>query len=173
MVFELKDGEKKEIILEQMEAQPSDLLEDNDITDFPLTKEDGTQCMVSDLVKDQKGLFIWLEESREPTEHILNEIAQRSEKYQNLEGAKLYFVIKDAKAKDDPTLKRTLTKVSNVEFLYDEFGADMSVLARRMYLEPGKLPLIVIINENMMGIYGSAGYNVGTADMILKILSIK
>lgn len=173
VIFELKDGEKKEIILEQMEAQPSDLLEDNDITDFSVKKEDGTTCMISDLVKEQKGLFIWLEESREPTEHILNEIYQRCDAYQNLKGAKLYFVIKSDKAKEDPTLKRTLTKVSNVEFLYDEFGPDMSVLARRMYLEPGKLPLIVIINENMMGIYGSAGYNVGTADMILKILSIK
>ena len=49
----------------------------------------------------------------------------------------------------------------------------MNGLARRMYLEPGKYPLIVIINEKMIGIYGSAGYNVGTADMILKILSVK
>lgn len=173
MIFELKDGEKKSIILEQMKAQPSDLLEDHDITDFSVRKEDGTIGKISDLVKDQKGLFIWLEESREPTEHILNEIYQRCEAYQNLKDTKLYFVIQNEKAKEDPTLKRTLTKISNVEFLYDEFGADMSVLARRMYLEPGKLPLIVIINENMIGIYASAGYNVGTADMILKILSVK
>ena len=48
----------------------------------------------------------------------------------------------------------------------------MGVLARRMYLEPGKLPLIVIIDQSMKGIYGMAGYNVGTADMILKILNM-
>ena len=55
-------------------------------------------------------------------------------------------------------------------FLLDDFGADMSAVARRMYLEPGKLPLIVIVDETMTGIYGVAGYNVGTADMILKLL---
>ena len=59
-----------------------------------------------------------------------------------------------------------------MEFLLDDFDADMGVLARRMYLEPGKLPLIVIIDQSMKGIYGMAGYNVGTADMILKILNM-
>ena len=36
-----------------------------------------------------------------------------------------------------------------------------------------KLPLIVIIDENMTGIYAVAGYNVGTADMILKLLNMQ
>lgn len=47
----------------------------------------------------------------------------------------------------------------------------MDALARRMYLEPGKLPLIVIVDQEMRGIYSVAGYNVGSADMILKILN--
>lgn len=172
MVFELKDGEKKEISLELMEAQLSDMLEDNDITDFQMTKEDGTKCAVSQLVKDKKGLFIWLEESQEPTEHILNEIYQRKEAFENLP-ANLYFVIRNPKVKENVTVQRTLSGVSNVQFLYDDFGDDMSVLARRMYLEPGKLPLIVIVDESMTGIYGVAGYNVGTADMILKLLNMQ
>ena len=171
LVFELKDGESKDIWLEQTEARPEDLLEDNDITDFTLRKEDGTRCQVSELVKENRGLFIWLEESKEPTEHILNEIYQRQEAFGQLP-ANIYFVIRDLKVKEDPTLKRTLKGVSGVEFLLDDFDADMGVLARRMYLEPGKLPLIVIIDQSMKGIYGMAGYNVGTADMILKILNM-
>ena len=47
----------------------------------------------------------------------------------------------------------------------------METLARRMYLEPGKLPLIIIVDQEMKGIYGVAGYDVGSADMILKILN--
>ena len=147
------------------------MLEDNDITDFTLRKEDGTRCQVSELVKENRGLFIWLEESKEPTEHILNEIYQRRDAFSQLP-ANIYFVIRDLKVKEDPTLQRTLTGVSGVEFLLDDFDADMSVLARRMYLEPGKLPLIVVIDQSMKGIYGMAGYNVGTADMILKILNM-
>ncbi|MCI5509405.1 MAG: hypothetical protein MR436_02960 [Eubacterium sp.] len=169
LVFTLGDGEKRSIHLEQMEAQLSDMMEDNDITDFALKKENGTVCRMSELVREKKGLFIWLEESQEPTEHILNEIYQRREAFANLQ-ANLYFVIRDTGVKRNPTLQRTLSGVTNVQFLLDDFGADMSAVARRMYLEPGKLPLIVIVDETMTGIYGVAGYNVGTADMILKLL---
>ena len=172
LVFELTDGQKKEIRLMQTEARSEDLLEDNDITDFILRREDGTACRISELVKDQTGLFIWLEESKEPTEHILNEIYQRRDSFASMT-ANLYFVIKDAKAKEDPTITRTRLSVPKAEFLLDDFDSNMSILARRMYLEPGKLPLIVIIAPSMTGIYGIAGYNVGTADMILKILNIK
>lgn len=171
-VFVLKDGEKKELNLELKEAQLSDMLEENDITDFTVRTEEGTLCRISDLVKKRKGLFIWLEESKEPTEHILNEIYQRREAFAQLP-ANLYFLIHDPGVKEDPTLKRTVAAVPNVKFLLDDFGAELEAVARRMYLEPGKLPLIVIIDESMTGIYAVAGYNVGTADMILKILNMQ
>lgn len=172
LVFKLKDGEKRHIVLEQMEADVKDMLEENDITDFTLQKEDGTHCALSDLVKEKKGLFLWLEEGKEPTEHILNEIRQRSVAYNQLP-ANLYFVVRDMEVKKDPTLAKTLAELEHVQFLVDEFGADMETLARRMYLEPGKLPLIVIVDQEMRGIYGIAGYNVGSADMILKILNMQ
>lgn len=145
------------------------MLEENAITDFTVQKEDGTQCHLSELVKEKEGLFLWLEEGKEPTEHLLNEIRQRSEAYNQLP-ANLYFVVRDMEVKD-PTLAKTLAELEHAQFLVDDFGADMETLARRMYLEPGKLPLIVIVNQEMREIYGVAGYNVGSADMILKILN--
>ena len=145
-------------------------MEENAITDFTVQKEDGTQCHLSELVKEKEGLFLWLEEGKEPTEHLLNEIRQRSEAYNQLP-ANLYFVVRDMEVKKDPTLAKTLAELEHAQFLVDDFGADMETLARRMYLEPGKLPLIVIVNQEMRGIYGVAGYNVGSADMILKILN--
>lgn len=170
-IFQLEAGEKKSVFLEQMEAKTEDMLEDNDLTDFSLKREDGTSCRLSELVKEKKGLFIWLEEGKEPTEHILNEIYQRKEAYDNLRG-NLFFVVNSPDVKKDSTLSRTVSALKNVNFLMDDFGADMEVLARRMYLEPGKLPLIVIVDEHMKGIYGIAGYNVGTADMILKLMDL-
>lgn len=172
MVFELREGEKREILLELKKAQVEDMLEHNDVADFSLRKGDGTERRLSELTEKNKGLFLWLEEGQEPTEHILNEIYQRKEAYGSL-GAKLYFIVKDIEsAAEYPQLKRVL-ELNNAEILQDEFGADMEILARRMYLEPGRLPLIVIIDEERNGIYGIAGYNVGTADMILKILNMQ
>ena len=171
LIFDLKDGEKKKLCLEEMEAQTKDMLEENDITDFHLRKEDGSSVRMSELVREEAGLFIWLEEGKEPTEHILNEIRQRSGEYDALK-ANLYFVMKSEEVKKDVTFSKTFSRLKRAQILFDEFGADMEVLARRMYLEPGKLPLIVIVDRQMRGIYGVAGYNVGTADMILKILNL-
>lgn len=38
-----------------------------------------------------------------------------------------------------------------------------------MYVDPDKLPLIIVTDENTQGIYATSGYNVGTADMLLRI----
>lgn len=171
MVFELKDGEKKPIFLEQRKASLSDMLEEYDVPDYALRREDQSKVYISELVKEQKAVMIWLEESKEPTEHVLNEIRDKSREYSNLPDAKLYFVIKTEAAKADPTLTRTLAELSGVTFLYDEFGMDRETLARRMYVDTGKLPLIVVVNQDVKGIYSSAGYNVGNVDMVLRILN--
>lgn len=171
MYFSLGEGEEKEISLELAAADSSDLLTDYDIMDFSLRREDGTSCPISHLVKERSGLFIWLGEDEEPTEHILNEIYERREAYAQI-GAGLYFVAARPRIRENPACGRVLAALPEVELLYDEFGPDMETLARRMYLEPGKLPLVVIINPSMAGVYGVAGYNVGTGDMVLKLLDM-
>jgi hypothetical protein len=47
----------------------------------------------------------------------------------------------------------------------------MSMLARRMYIDPDKLPIVVLTSHGLNGIYGSSGYNVGLGDLIIKIFS--
>lgn len=39
-----------------------------------------------------------------------------------------------------------------------------------MYVDPDKLPLIIVTNGNLNGIYATSGYNVGTGDMLLRLL---
>nr|WP_304579206.1 hypothetical protein [uncultured Acetatifactor sp.] len=55
-----------------------------------------------------------------------------------------------------------LEALPKIRLFPDDFGADMEAVARRMYLELGKLPLAVIVNRSMNRIYGITGYNVGT-----------
>lgn len=169
-VFEVNDGEQKDIYLQQTPVTIEDMLENYKVTDFALTKEDGSRCMISELVKEQKGVFIWLQERKEPTEHVLNEMYEMSESFQNLENAKVYFVLRDKSAKEDVTLKRTLTKVSNVELLYDDFMDARENLAGELYKDPGELPLLAMIGENMLSLYSVAGYSVGSVSMMLKVL---
>ncbi len=169
--FELAEGEKKEIVLEQKEAAVSDMLVSNDIADFAIRTEKGVEHRISELVKEREGLFVWLGEDEEPTEHILNEIYERREEYAALETG-IYFIAQRPAIRENPACRRVLEALPKIQLLLDDFGADMEAVARRMYLEPGKLPLAVIIDESMNCIYGVAGYNVGTGDMILKLLKL-
>lgn len=167
--FVLEEGQEKEICLELAQAKLSDMLTEYDIADFALKRESGAECLLSDLVREQRGLFIWLGEDEEPTEHILDEIYERREAYAGLK-AGLFFVAVRPEIRDNPACRRVLEAVPGIEMMYDDFGADMEALARRLYLEPGKLPLAVLIDRDMRGIYSVAGYNVGTGDMILKLI---
>ena len=59
----------------------------------------------------------------------------------------------------------------NKEILFEAFDTEAEKLARELYLEPGLYPLICLVNKESRGVYATAGYNVGTADMLLKICS--
>ena len=55
------------------------MLEEIELMDFELLKEDGQKVSARDITKEKQNILIWLEESKEPTEHILNEIYDRKE----------------------------------------------------------------------------------------------
>lgn len=169
-VFEVNDGETKDIYLQQTPVTIEDIVERHKVTDFEFTKEDGTKCMMSELVKENKGVFIWLQVRKEPTEHVLNEMYEMSESFQNLENVKIYFVLRDKSAKDDVTLNHTMTKVTNVEFVYDDFTDAMENLAGELYKDPGEYPLIAVMDENMTSLFSVVGYSVGSVNMVLRVL---
>lgn len=167
--FSVKAGENKEILLSLKSAKLSDMLEEIPITDFKLTDQKGEKVMASSLDASKKLLMLWLEEGREPTEHILNEMYDQKDEFEKL-GAQIYFILKNDTALKDPTINRTLQVYKDVKILYDDFEGNVQTLGRRMYVDPDKLPLILVIAEGLLGIYGTSGYNVGTGDMLLRIL---
>lgn len=172
MIFSLKEGERREVGLKLAQAAPSDLFTAHRISDFALRGEDGTDCPISGLVKDRDGLFLWLGEDEEPTEHILAEIDQNGEEYAKRK-AGLYFVAASYRVRENPILARILSRVGTARFFLDDFGGKTEALARRMYLEPGRLPLAVLVSPDMVGVYGVAGYHVGAGEMILKLLRLR
>lgn len=169
--FELGECEKKELTLSLKEAELSEMLSESQILDFELKTEAEESLMVSSIEDGNKKLLIWLEESREPTEHILNEMYERADQFSKYQ-KDIYFILSGKEAKEDPTLQHTLERLPEIQFLYDDFGANVQTLARRMYVDPDKLPLIVVMKPGMKGIYAASGYNVGTSDMLLRVLDM-
>ena len=167
--FEIQPGETKEIELVLREADLEDMLENISMPEFMLKTEDGTEVKASDLTADGKHILMFLEEEKEPTEHILNERMEQEEAFAGY-AEQIIFVVRSKEALETPTLSKALAKLKNIQIYYDDFSEIINTLGRRMYVDPDKLPLIIVTNGTLNGIYATSGYNVGTGDMLLRLM---
>ena len=47
-------------------ADPSGMLSKRELADFVLKREDGTKCLLSELVRSRGGVFLWLGKRKSP-----------------------------------------------------------------------------------------------------------
>lgn len=167
--FAISAGETKEVIMKLREANLEDMLEDLAMPEFILRREDGSEVKASELTSGGKHILMFLEEEKEPTEHILNEMMEAEEAFAKY-ADRILFVVRSKDALNTPTLAKTLQKLQNVQIYYDDFSEIINVLGRRMYVDPDKLPLIIVTSDSLNGIYATSGYNVGTGDMLLRLM---
>ena len=167
--LEISAGETKEAVMKLREARLEDMLENISMPEFALKREDGSETSAAEITADGKHILMFLEEEEEPTEHILNEIMEQEEAFAKY-ADRIIFVVRSKEALETPTLAKTLTKMKNVSIYFDDFSEITNTLGRRMYVDPDKLPLIIVTNGSLNGIYATSGYNVGTGDMLLRLM---
>ena len=165
----LKAGEEKTVQLSLRDAKLSDMLENISVNDFTLNQEDGKTVTGSSLTKDGKRILIWLEEGKEPTEHILNELLERKKEFREFAG-QLNFIVRSKASLADLSISKVMQTFPGAIILFDNFQENVRTLGRRLYVDPDKLPLIVVTSKELNGIYAASGYNVGTGDLILRLL---
>jgi len=190
-MFSVSAKENKEIEIAIRDAKISDMLENYELQDFMLKDKSNDTIYASQLMKEDKSIIIWIEEGKEPTEHILNEIIDLSQDFANIPGG-LIFVLKDISALQNKTLQKVYELVPNIKTYFDDFSYNVNTIARRMYLDPDKLPLILVANKwnhpwgdsikcnhprggdnlwnSVNGIYACSGYNVGVGELLIKIV---
>lgn len=168
LVFSLKEGEHKSVLLSLRQIPVQGMIKRLPVNDPVLQTPEGEKVLLSQLSGDGKALVLWLEVTREPTEHILNELYDMQESYAGLK-APIYVVLKGEKDCGDATLKRTLGVLPGIRILYHDFGEDYRSLAKCVEMDAAKLPLTLIM-EKQECIYGDCGYNVGLANILYRIL---
>ena len=167
--FSVAEGEKhcEKLILRK--AELGDMLERISLPEFEVHTEKGETVTCEQLTSGGKKILMWLEESCEPTEHILNEMLEHTEEFREFQQS-VTFMIRTAEAKKDPLLAKVLETFPEIPVYYDSFEENIELLGRRMYVDPDKLPLILVTNGPSVGIYATSGYNVGTGDMLIRIM---
>ncbi len=158
-----------------------EMLVSNQLEDFDIT-EAGVIRPVSALVGECTAVLAFLEPGEEPTEHVLNEMLEYQEAIRRAD-AGICFVLRE----DDRTAGQTGARPENQrtpawekvieafpkgQVVYGAFDEIVEPLARRMYVEPDKLPLLLLLGPGLTGIYGLSGYRVGSVKMLLELLRV-
>lgn len=168
-VLKLAEGEERTLSMTLREGGLKDMLVRHELVDFEVTGRDGAARSLSDLVGGEDAVLVFTEEGAEPTEHVLNELMQTAEEWNRL-GRKLFLIARDETALLNRTLVRAAERLKTVQIYFDPEGENAETAARRMYVDPEKLPLLVVLKKGLTGIYGCSGYHVGSVALMLKIL---
>lgn len=171
LVFPLATGENRQLAFSFREGQISDMLESQGLPPFILKSRAGKAVSSEELLRESPlSLFFWLEPGREPTEHILNELREAAPAFE-ASGCALHFLLEGPEQEADATLQKTLPALPGAQLWYGDFRDVAPQLARRMFVDPEKLPLVILTDCKGDGLYGCSGYNVGTAKLLLRLLN--
>lgn len=163
----LGDGETTVVKLHKYPANLAEMLDNFALDEFKVYDEAGQVVKGSELTQ-KKAVLMWLDEGMEPTEHILNEMLEQEEDFHNLP-ADIVFMVRSKAALDNAKVQKVLKTFPGIRVCYDSFIPNVETLARRMYVDPEKLPLIIVTTKELNAVYACSGYNVGSGDMIVKI----
>lgn len=170
MNFSIVSGETKKIELSFREGKAADMLEYRALPPFTLRKGEEERSSDSVLEEAPVSLLLWLEVGREPTEHILNELAELAPAF-GASGCAVHLVVEEREQGEAPTLRKVLRLLPKAQVWYGDFQDTAPALARGMFEDPEKLPLVLLIDCKGNGLYSSAGYNVGTGELLLRLLA--
>ena len=165
--FHLASGETVSVKLQKYHANLADMLDNFALDEFKVQDEAGNTVLGSELTKN-KAILMWLEQGKEPTEHILNEMLEQEADFQEI-SADIIFMVKGKEALENAKLRKVLDTFKRIKVYYDSFVPNVETLARRMYVDPDKLPLIIVTTKELNAVYACSGYNVGSGDMLVKI----
>lgn len=163
----LTDGETAEVKLHKYPADLAEMLDNFALDEFKVYDEAGQVVRGSELTQ-KKAVLMWLDEGMEPTEHILNEMLEQEENFRSLP-ADIVFMVRSKAALENAKVQKVLQTFPGIRVCYDSFVPNVETLARRMYVDPEKLPLIIVTTKELNAVYACSGYNVGSGDMIVKV----
>ena len=86
--------------------------------------------------------------------------------------ARIIFLLQGKFSLKNRTIGKVLETIPGIKVGYINFDDTVEPLARRMYVDPEKLPLLIVTDPGMKAIYGCSGYNVGSVDLMVKLLGL-
>lgn len=127
---------------------------------------DNKNIKVYDLLKDKEMLLCFIDPTREPTKHLLKDIAAHAQEFEDRD-CQIVFVIPEDK--NAPDFNFEAWKLPNQSSLFiDQDGLWLkNALSSIKSNFKDDFPLVLLLNKQGKVIYKSEGYHIGTAGQIL------
>jgi transglutaminase-like putative cysteine protease len=166
-VIRLTDGENAELKVALRESQTYSRLKNLPVSNYSLEALDGSMHTLAELTSASKSTILAvLEAGAEPTEHLLNEIVEWKEAYQQ---KNVLLLVSSPEAIQDATLKRTLKAVPTLSVFICREDSFPLRLFEELELGDHRLPLSTVLGQNQNARFAFSNYNVGTAKLLLQI----
>ena len=152
----------------QLQKQAVSLAEqavDFTLADFQAEAPDGHQAAAAELTRTQ-SLLMWLEEGREPPEHLLNELLSSRAQLARLP-LRLIFFLRGGQALQHAKQQAAHAALARAEVWFTADSAEPA--ARSAYVEPDRLPLLLLCSGPRRVRYACAGYRIGSGDTALAV----
>lgn len=168
-IFEVKAGQTVTVELVGWEGDGLENLERRPLGHIVLTDGEGAEHSMASLTEEKGCILALLGVGAEPTEHVLNELLD-CEKIWNETGCRLMAVLRSRQELENLTLKKVLGRLSGISLFYGD-GEGCRQVAEIMDTDPSKLPVMTAVTKGADGIYACAGYNVGSVELMRKLLA--
>ncbi|HHU77422.1 MAG TPA: hypothetical protein GXZ29_00855 [Clostridiales bacterium] len=166
---ELDKGEEQAVTIHLREP---DVVMDEKVAlpEIPVLLPDGKQSFAQKLLlTEETGVIAFIEEGKEPTEHLLNEIHEQKEEFARL-NKRMLLLIKNKDSLKDRLLNTVLDSTGILVALRDMTQDAFPSVLQALNTQNNKLPLVLALDTKKRCVFHTSGYNVGTGDMLLKHL---
>ncbi|MDW2797710.1 transglutaminase domain-containing protein [Clostridium boliviensis] len=173
-LFELKTDEVKTVSMRLRIGRMEDMLVDYVINDFEVNMKDHVgdhMVFASELMSEKANILAVLSEGQEPTEHVLNEMLEQKDSLNALD-AQIIFLLQGEDSLKNLTVQKVLKAIPGIKVGYFNFDEGVEPLARKVYVDPEKLPLLIVTNPGLNAVYACSGYNVGSVALMEKLLCL-
>ena len=166
--FDLCAGEARTLPLRLRPWALEDLLTSQELPALAAETLEGQK--IPDLFRMGGGpvLALWLEEGREPTEHVLNELLEHRQTLETLP-VRVLFLLRGRDCLKNPTLAKVLAQLPRIQVLLDDWAYDLEAVARHLGRDPDSPPLAVVCDGAGRAVYSGCGYRVGAVELLLKV----
>ncbi len=159
--FALRAGEQKRLSPIRPQADLSDML-------FSVPLDFLSSSFKECFSKEESCALLLLCPAEEPTEHLLSELLTQESEIKRL-SSRIVLALAGGE-ETSGKIKRTLEKFPNMRRVNLE-RQTAERLARALYLEPDRFPIALLFHPFPTAVYASGGYNVGSVDLIIKLLN--